>query len=225
VDGDVTLDREYRSLRGFQVFIVAAILAAFVAVLRFSGVLIGGLPGLMSGLVPVILLCLGFAVIYGLIFGVSPQRTLRGAGRMAGKAARSGARAVASGATRGAAGGLRGGGRLGASSGGMSTDIAVRRFRVRSMTGELVSCVQHGDLEGDEIRHGDYVLVDGRRKRDGHLLVRYAEVLQGPNGPTLNAVRTRRGAHGTALVLDRIALGVGLAMAAGVAVVVVQAVS
>jgi hypothetical protein len=105
----------------------------------------------------------------------------------------------------------------------MNTSVTVRRFRVRSMTGELVSCVQQGDLIGDEVRHGDYVLLDGRRTRDNHLLVNRVDVLQAPGGPTLSVVRTRNGAlHGMTLVADRVALVVGVGLAVWVVVELIR---
>lgn len=223
VDGDVSMDYENRSLRGIQVFATAGLLALAIALVQAVGAFLGELPGMVGALIPVALVLLMFLVIYGGIFGMSPARVLGGVGRAARSAAGSGARAVASGAAKGAAGGVRGGARASRSSGGMSASVTVRRFRVRSMSGELVSCVQQGDLIGDEVRHGDYVLLDGRRTRDNHLLVNRVDVLQGPGGPTLSVVRTRNGGlHGFTLVADRVALVVGLALLAWVVVEVVR---
>ena len=223
VDGNVSVDLETRSLRGVQVFVTAGVLALAIAVIRGLGAFLTGLPGMVGALVPTALVLLMFLLIYGGLFGMSPARVLKGVGRGARSAAGAGARAAASGAAKGAAGGLRGGARASRSAGGMSTSVTVRRFRVRSMSGELVSCVQQGDLIGDEIRHGDYVLLDGRRTRDNHLVVNRVDVLQAPGGPTLSVVRTRNGGlHGYTLIADRVALVLGLLLMGWVVVEVVR---
>jgi hypothetical protein len=109
------------------------------------------------------------------------------------------------------------------SAGGMSTSVTVRRFRVKSMTGELVSCIQRDDLIGDEVRHGDYVLLDGRKTRDGHLVVHRVDVLQAPGGPTLSVIRTRRGGlHGASLIADRVGGVVGLGLLVWSVIMVVR---
>jgi hypothetical protein len=225
VDGDVSMDLETRSLRGVQVFVTAAVLALAIVVIRGVGAMLTGLPGAIGALLPALLVVGCLLVICGMAFGIGPGKILGSAGRAAKSAAGQGARAVATGAARGAAGGIRGGARASRSAGGMSTTVTVRRFRVRSMTGELVSCVQQGDLIGDEVRHGDYVLLDGRRTRDHHLLVSRVDVLQAPGGPTISVIRTRRGGlHGATLIADRAALVLGLALFVWVAVEVVRAV-
>jgi hypothetical protein len=68
---------------------------------------------------------------------------------------------------------------------------AIRRFRVQSVTGEVVACVLRGELSGDEVRHGDMVRVTGRRARDGHVAVRHADVLSAPTGPAVSRVSGR----------------------------------
>jgi hypothetical protein len=223
VDGQVSIDLETRRLPGVQVFVGACVLALALVVLRGVGALLTGLPSIIATLLPALLVLGGLLLICGMAFGISPGTILGGAARAAGGAAKAGARAVASGTAKGASGGMRGGARMSRSAGGMSTTVTVRRFRVRAMTGELVSCVQQGDLTGDEVRHGDYVLLDGRRSRDGHMLLNRVDVLQTPNGPTLSVVRTRNGpAHTAAIVADRVALVVGLALLGWSVVTVVQ---
>jgi hypothetical protein len=55
------------------------------------------------------------------------------------------------------------------------------------------------------------------------MLLNRVDVLQTPNGPTLSVVRTRRGpAHAAAIVADRVALVVGLALLAWSVYTVVQ---
>jgi hypothetical protein len=211
VDGEVSIDLETRRLPGVQVLVAAGVLALALVVLQLAGAVLNGLPGIIGALIPAVLVIGMLLLICGMAFGISPGRVLGGAGRAAGGAAKAGARAVASGTARGASGGIRGGARMSRSAGGMSTSVTVRRFRVRAMTGELVSCVQQGDLVGDEVRHGDYVLLDGRRTRDGHMMLNRVDVLQTPNGPTLSVVRTRS-AHSAVMVADRVALAVGLAL-------------
>jgi hypothetical protein len=223
VDGEVSCDSETRPLRGVRVFVIAGLLAVVLLVIRFLQSVVTGLPGLIGSLIPAVLVLVAFLWIYGMLFG-KPTALLRGAGRAARSGAAAGARATARGAAKGTAGGARAGARMTSSSSGLATTVPVRRFRVRALTGELVACVQQGELLGDEVRHGDHVLVEGRRTRAGHLAVRRVEVLQGPTGPALSVVRTRHGSA-AAVVADRVALVAGLAVAAWAAVEVVRMVS
>jgi hypothetical protein len=71
--------------------------------------------------------------------------------------------------------------------------VPVRRFRVQSVTGEVVACVLHGDLTGDDIRHGDIVRVTGRQQRGGHYVARHVDVLSSPVGPVISRVSGRAG--------------------------------
>lgn len=223
VDGDISLDMETRSLRGVQVFIVAGLVALALGAVIVSGAVLSNLPGLLMTLLPAVLV-LGFlVVICGMAFGASPGKILSGAGRATRGAAARGAGAAARGVAGGVRSGARAGMRAGASSSGLSTSITVRRFRVKAMTGEVVPCVQQGDLIGDEVRHGDYVLLEGRRTRDGHMLLSRVDVLQTPSGPVLSVIRTRSGfGHNAALVADRVCLVLGLALAVAVVVMAVR---
>jgi hypothetical protein len=69
--------------------------------------------------------------------------------------------------------------------------VEVRRFRVDSVTGELVACVLRGTLSGDEVRHGDIVRVSGHPHRDGHLVAQRVEVLDSVTGPVVSRIRPR----------------------------------
>jgi hypothetical protein len=71
--------------------------------------------------------------------------------------------------------------------------VPVRRFRVQSVTGEVVACLLHGDLTGDDIRHGDIVQVSGRQRRDGHYVACHVDVLSSPVGPVISRVSGRTG--------------------------------
>ena len=219
VDGDISLDTENRSLRGVQVFIVAALAALAIVIVRATGAVLHNLPALLSTLLPLVLTLLFLFVIFGAAFGSSPRSLLGGAGRATRRAASTGAGAAA----RGVAAGVRTGARAGSSSGGLTASITVRRFRVKALAGEIVPCVQQGDLVGDEVRHGDYVLLEGRRTRDGHMLLSRVDVLQTPSGPVLAIIRTRSGlGHSAALVADRVCLVLGLALAAFVVLELVR---
>lgn len=221
VDGDVSVDHDSRPLRGVLVFAAAMIAAAVLAIVIATGMFARWLPEQIGQLVPAVIMILFLLFIIGLAFGGSPGGMIRGGGRAMGGATVRGASL----ALKGVAGGLRAGGRgmsgtIGSTS-RLSSDVVIRRFRVRSLTNELVACIHRGDLTGDEIRHGDYVMVRGRRTRHGHLVVQHVEILQSPSGPVLSVVRTRAGGRLPRL-LDRVLLAVGVVLAVAVIVAVAR---
>jgi hypothetical protein len=184
VDGEVSVGFESRTSWGALVLVVAAVLSFTMFVYRGSAPLPTDPLGVVGTLIAAVVMLVGLLLLCAICFGIAP-------------------------------GMLRPGGRGSTAQGAhgpASTRVPVRRFRVRSVTGELVSCVQAGDLLDEEIRHGDLVMVRGRRGRDGRLWVRHAEVREAPAGPTLRVVRTRRGARGAGSVIDRVYLVLGVAL-------------
>jgi hypothetical protein len=222
VEGDISLDTDERSLRGVQVLVVAFLCLIVVGLVSSVGAFMSSGMQMVGLLIPAAVVILVPMLIGGRAFGIAPSRMLGGVSRTARGAVQGGARM----AGRGAVTGARGGARMSRSAGMLSTVVSVRRFRIRAMTGELVPCVQVGELVSDEIRNGDVVLVEGRRNRDGQLEVAHVELLQTPSGPTLSIVRTRGGTrHRVSLVADKVCLVAGLLLAIYVLVQVVRLVS
>ena len=179
---------ESRRSWGVLVLVTAAVLAFALFVRRGSAPLPTDPVGVTGTLISALLVVVGLLLLGAILLGVAP-----GAG----------------GPANAGAGTARRGSRFAP----LGRRVPVRRFRVRAMTGELVSCVQAGELLDDEIRHGEFVLVEGRRGRDGRLSVRRLEVREGPAGPTRRAVRTS-GGHGVGVVVDRVYLVLGIALLA-----------
>jgi hypothetical protein len=100
----------------------------------------------------------------------------------------------------------------GRQTGSRTSGVVVRRFRVRALTGDLVSCVLPGDSADDDLRHGDCVRMEGRQHRDGDLSVHRVEILESPAGPTLSVVHARGMGLRAAVVTDRVCLALAVVL-------------
>ena len=199
VDGSVSTGLEARPLRGVAVLVVAVLLGVVFLLIANAKLVVGALMlGLLAVLpILVILVIVPLLIARAVGMGGAMKSVLSSSAGYAVKGAYQGGQALQ----------------------GRAATVAVHRFRVRALTGEIVPCVLYGDLVGDEVRHGDYVRLSGARSRDGHLMLTSAEILQGPTGPTVSTVRTRRGlGHHVAIWADRVGLIAGVVIFALTAV-------
>ena len=196
VDGKINVAFESRGLRGVRVLVIAAVLALVLLTAKWALSTQADLPQLLSELTVALLVVAGLFALLNWGFGISPAALLRAFEEDDN-----------AGSARTRLCQLRG-----RDPGWPRTSVAVVRVRLRGMTGELVSCVMRGASDG-EIRSGDYLLVEGRRRRKGEVVVRRAEVLQGPAGPQLRVVESRPAPRSVAVTVgDWLCLAAGLAL-------------
>ncbi len=170
VNGRVSADTGYRRFRGVAVLTVSGLLAA-AAVLFLNAALFAVLLVLL--LVPLIAW-----VVLGAWIG-RPTTAARGAGNAIGT--------VAGAAVRGTRAAVR----RGMGTARTRHPVTERRFQVRLLSGEFVTCLLCGDLSGDEPRHGDIVRMRGRRTRAGHYRATRVEILSSPAGPVVRRLQAR----------------------------------
>lgn len=179
VTGGTTVDAVTRHFLGVPLLVVTALLAGGVLVI--DTVTDGG--GLLAGLVSSLVLLAALLLIYRVMLGRWFGRVIGALARLTGGALRTlatlSARLVASAARTGVALPRQG------------TRLPVRRFRVQSLGGEMVSCVLTGELIGDEPRHGDIVRISGHLRRDGLYAVHRLSRLAHPAGAVLGRTHAR----------------------------------
>lgn len=199
VDGAVSVKREGRGLRGVRVLVVAGALAGVLLAARWTLSTQDDLPQVLRDVIVALFVVAALLLLVSAGFGVSPAALLRAF-------ADGGQPEQDDGPPRTRLRDLR----L-ADPGWPRVSTAGRRFHLRAMSGELISCVLHGPQDAEDIRAGDHLLVEGRRRRNGQVVVRRAEVLQGPAGPSLRVVQSRPAAGSVALTaLDWLCLALGL---------------
>ncbi|MFY1635071.1 hypothetical protein ACN27F_17655 [Solwaraspora sp. WMMB335] len=179
VTGSTTVDRVTRHFLGVPVLVVTSLLAS--GVLAIDTVTDGG--GLLATLVSSVVLLAALLLIYRIMLGRWFGRAIGALGRLAARALRTAATVTA----RMAASTVRTSTALSR----QGTQLPVRRFRVQSLSGELVSCVLTGELVGDEPRHGDVVRISGHQRRDGLYAVHRLSRLAHPAGAVLGRTHAR----------------------------------
>ncbi|MDG4762714.1 hypothetical protein O7632_01075 [Solwaraspora sp. WMMD406] len=178
VTGGTTVDAVTRHFLGVPVLVVTSLLAG--GLLAVDTLTDGGL---LAALVWSAVVLAALLLIYRITLGRWFGRALGALGRLAASAfrtvARIAARLVASTVRTGVAVPRQG------------TQLPVRRFRVQSLSGEMVSCVLTGELVGDEPRHGDVVRISGHQRRDGRYAVHRLSRLAHPAGAVLGRAHAR----------------------------------
>lgn len=181
VDGPVAQDVRVFRFWGSKV-LMPVLVATAVAVLVVEAPRIAAVA---RALLPIFILIAAAWLVLALIVG-GTFGTMMGSGMAKSTAAVAGAMGrSAVGAARGAHGVARHGSVV-------EQVLPLRRFRVRSPAGVVQSCVLVGEIEGDDVRQGDVVVVHGRLRRDGHRSVVRVDVQAGVGGPTGAVVRARK---------------------------------
>lgn len=220
VNGSVSMDSLHHRFWGVKALVALALVGLFL-------VLAGGLDdgaragaSLLSVLVAPLLLLVCFGLIFSVVLGIGAGRYFGGLRRACGAVVRTVTRTL----TRGISAGARGS--VGALRSAPTSEhaVTVRRFRVQSITGQIVACVLVGELVGDEVRHGDVVRFTARSTRHGHYEPRRIDVLSSPVGPIVSTVTVRPSTRFLiALWGDRVAKVLAAIIALGVVVSVWQA--
>ena len=181
VNGTVSIDAEVRRLWGKKACLLAGLVLLTVALVRNEN-------GLSSAVDLMSKIFIGLIIIGTVVTAVTrggpsfDSLLYGGVSWAATTTARTASRGVRAVGRKGAAGGR---------ASGSEHIISVRRFRVQEITGPITACVLRGELDGDEVRHGDIVRVVGRRAKQGHVEARRIEVLSSPTGPLISAVTAR----------------------------------
>ncbi|MGH4020784.1 MAG: hypothetical protein ACRDT0_16475 [Pseudonocardiaceae bacterium] len=220
MNGSVSMDSLHHRFWGVKALVALALVGLFL-------VLAGGLDdgaragaSLLSVLVAPLLLLVCFGLIFSVVLGIGAGRYFGGLRRACGAVVRTVTRTL----TRGISAGARGS--VGALRSAPTSEhaVTVRRFRVQSITGQIVACVLVGELVGDEVRHGDVVRFTARSTRHGHYEPRRIDVLSSPVGPIVSTVTVRPSTRFLiALWGDRVAKVLAAIIALGVVVSVWQA--